>query len=53
MKKYRAAEEMNRIVLKERESVLGLEHPEKLTSVYCLAFLLHRWGRYDEAILLY
>ncbi|CAI6225891.1 unnamed protein product [Periconia digitata] len=44
---------MNRRALEGSEKALGKEHHDKLTSVYCLAFLLHRWGRYEEAMLLY
>ena len=31
------------------ESVLGKEHPYTLTSVYCLAYLLHHKKRYMDA----
>ena len=32
---------MHRRALEGREKVLGVEHPDTLTSVYCLAYLLH------------
>ncbi|KAF2176095.1 hypothetical protein K469DRAFT_646230, partial [Zopfia rhizophila CBS 207.26] len=32
---------------------LGNEHPDTLTSVYCLAHLLAHLHRYDEALSLY
>ena len=31
------------------ETVLGKEHPDTLTSVYCLAYLLHQKKRYKDA----
>ncbi|KAF2786064.1 hypothetical protein K505DRAFT_368547 [Melanomma pulvis-pyrius CBS 109.77] len=36
--KYEAAEEMNRQALEGREKALGKEHPDTLTSVYCLGY---------------
>lgn len=51
--KYEQAEEMNRRALEGREKALGKEHPNTLTSVYCLAYLLHQQGKYQEALLLY
>ena len=39
--KYEAAEEMNRRALEGREKVLGVEHPDTLTSVYNFAYLFH------------
>ncbi len=50
--KYEAAEEMNRRALKRREKVLGLEHPDTLTSVCCLAYLLQAKGQYEGASVL-
>jgi hypothetical protein len=44
---------MNRRALEGREKVLGVEHPDTLTSVYCLAYLLHVKGQYDSASDLY
>jgi hypothetical protein len=38
--KYEEAESMNRQTLAWRDRVLGPEHPDTLTSVYCLAHLL-------------
>jgi hypothetical protein len=35
--KYEQAEEMHRQALGLRETVLGKEHPDTLTSIYCLA----------------
>src|SRR6266536_2073963 len=35
------AEEMHRRALEGKQRVLGMEHPESLTTVYCLAYLLH------------
>ncbi|ORY05389.1 hypothetical protein BCR34DRAFT_633083 [Clohesyomyces aquaticus] len=50
---YRNAEEMDLRALEWRENVLGKEHPSTLTSVYCLAYLLHKRRRYKEASQLY
>jgi len=47
------AEEMNRRALEGREKALGKDHPDTLTSVYCLAHLLHYQHRYQEALALY
>ena len=44
---------MNRQTLARREKVLGPEHPDTLTSVYCLADLLANRHRYDESTALY
>lgn len=44
---------MNRRTLDGREKVLGKEHPETLTSVYCLAYLLHKQQNYEMARPLY
>jgi hypothetical protein len=44
---------MNRRALAGRETALGLEHPDTLTSVYCLAYLLQSLKRYNEALDLY
>ncbi|KAF2733217.1 tetratricopeptide repeat domain protein, partial [Polyplosphaeria fusca] len=35
------------------EKALGKDHPDTLTSVYCLAHLLHTTRRYTEAAELY
>jgi len=51
--RYEAAEEMIRRALEGREKALGVEHPDTLTSVYCLAYLLHAQRQYDAASLLY
>jgi tetratricopeptide (TPR) repeat protein len=51
--KYEAAEEMNRRALEGSEKALGKEHPDTLTSVYCLAFLLHQRQQYEAASALY
>jgi hypothetical protein len=50
---YNTAEEMNRRALEGREKALGKEHPDTLTSVYCLAYLLHRRFQYKDALILY
>ncbi|OCK97425.1 tetratricopeptide repeat domain protein, partial [Cenococcum geophilum 1.58] len=36
-----------------REKALGKEHPDTLTSVYCLAYLYHQRKQYDTASELY
>jgi hypothetical protein len=51
--KYEKAEAMHRQTLARREKVLGHEHPDTLTSVYCLAHLLAHQHRYHEALALY
>ena len=51
--KYEAAEEMKPRALEGKEKVLGVEHPNKLVSVYCLAYLFHTQQRYDDASVLY
>jgi hypothetical protein len=44
---------MQRRALEGREKALRREHPHTLTSVYDLAFLLHRRQHYSAAIGLY
>jgi hypothetical protein len=44
---------MNRQTLARREKVLGAEHPDTLTSMYCLAHLLGSRHCYDESTALY
>jgi Tetratricopeptide repeat len=44
---------MHRQTLATREKVLGEEHPDTLTSVYCLAHLLANQYRNDESAALY
>jgi Tetratricopeptide repeat len=44
---------MNRRALEGREKALGPEHPDTLTSVYCLAHLLHGHRQYDDSSTLY
>jgi hypothetical protein len=51
--KYEDAEKLNRRALEGREKELGVHHPDTLTSVYCLAHLLHMTERYAEATELY
>jgi tetratricopeptide (TPR) repeat protein len=51
--KYEEAEKLNRRALEGREKELGVRHPDTLTSVYCLADLLHTTKRYAEATELY
>jgi hypothetical protein len=51
--KYELAEAVNWKTLERREKVLGLEHPDTLMSVYCLAYLLAKQYRVDESLILY
>ncbi|KAF2818262.1 hypothetical protein CC86DRAFT_309553, partial [Ophiobolus disseminans] len=52
--KYGEAETMHRQTLARSEKkVLGHEHPDTLTSVYCLAHLLAHRHRYEESLVLY
>jgi tetratricopeptide (TPR) repeat protein len=51
--KYAEAESLNRQTLELSEEVLGKTHPETLTSVYCLAYLLQSRKEYEEASILY
>ena len=44
---------MNRQTLARYEKVLGIEHPDTLMSLYCLAHLLANMRRTDESIVLY
>ena len=44
---------MNRQTLARYEKVLGPEHPDTLTSVYCLAHLLTHQQRHSESLSLY
>jgi len=44
---------MHRQTLELKEKVLGLEHPETLTSVWCLASLLHSQRQYQNSNILY
>jgi hypothetical protein len=46
---YKAAEQMRRQELKIREEGLGKEHPDTIYSLYSLAQLLEKQGRYAEA----
>ncbi|KAF2808664.1 uncharacterized protein BDZ99DRAFT_356232, partial [Mytilinidion resinicola] len=50
---YKEAELIHRQTLARREKVLGLEHPDTLTSIYCLAYLLAYQQRYHESVILY
>ncbi|KAJ8112893.1 hypothetical protein OPT61_g4848 [Boeremia exigua] len=50
---YSVAEQLNRRALEGREKELGERHPDTLTSVYCLAHLLHTLRQYAEAAELY
>ncbi|PWW74210.1 TPR-like protein [Tuber magnatum] len=47
--KYNESETMHRRALELRESVLGPDHPETLTSVNNLANALEYQGKYDES----
>ena len=51
--KYEEAEHMNRRALDGREKMLGKEHPDTLTSVFYLAYLLHHRGQCLKAKPLY
>ncbi|KAF2623299.1 kinesin light chain 1 [Macroventuria anomochaeta] len=51
--KYDEAEAMNRQALARMEKVLGREHPNTLSSMYCLAYLLAKRRCYDESLALY
>ncbi|KAF2464668.1 uncharacterized protein BDR25DRAFT_171137, partial [Lindgomyces ingoldianus] len=51
--KYVEAEKMHRETLALRKKVLGKDYPDTLTSVYCLAYTLHQWEQYEEALSLY
>ena len=44
---------MNRRALTKTERVLGVEHPDTLTSVYCLAHLLTAKQNFQQALDLY
>ncbi|KAL4746359.1 P-loop containing nucleoside triphosphate hydrolase protein [Aspergillus terricola var. indicus] len=47
--KYEEAESMHRRALRDREKVLGPEHPDTLVSVNNLGWALYQQGKYDEA----
>jgi tetratricopeptide (TPR) repeat protein len=51
--RYEEAELMNRRALEGSERELGVNHPDTLTSVYNLAFLLASLQRYEPAAELY
>jgi tetratricopeptide (TPR) repeat protein len=51
--KYEEAEAMHRQALEAREKVLGREHPDTLTSVNSLAYLLAKLCDYKESLDLY
>lgn len=51
--KYEQGEEMGRRALAERKKVLGVDHPQMLTSVYCLAYLLNARQDLNGALKLY
>ena len=51
--KYDKAEKMHGQALALRGRVLGKEHPDTLTSVYCLAYLLHHKKQYEDAEVFY
>jgi hypothetical protein len=44
---------MNRRALVGSEKALGKDHPDTLTSVYCLAFLFHQQHQHEAASTLY
>ncbi|KAE8412260.1 hypothetical protein BDV36DRAFT_301069 [Aspergillus pseudocaelatus] len=47
--KYQEAEVIYRYMLRGRKKILGLDHPDTLTSVDNLASVLESQGKYDEA----
>ena len=47
--KYNKAEELDQCALEGRETVLGKEHPDTLTSVSNLASVLRDQGKYEAA----
>lgn len=51
--KYNELEELSRRALEVREKVLGKNHRDTLDNLYCLAYLLDRLRRYDEALHFY
>ena len=51
--KHAEAETMNHHTLELSEEVLGKAHPDTLTIVYCLAYLLQNKKEYEEASILY
>jgi hypothetical protein len=51
--KYEEAEAMHRQTLAMPEKVLGKEHPDTLTSVYCFAHLLANQYQHEESTELY
>jgi tetratricopeptide (TPR) repeat protein len=50
---YNVAEQLNQRALEGYKKELGERHPSTLTSVYCLAHLLHTLHQYTEAAELY
>ncbi|RDL35195.1 uncharacterized protein BP5553_07126 [Venustampulla echinocandica] len=46
---YAAAEQIGRTAVAGREEVLGVEHPDTLTIVSHLGWVLERQGKYEEA----
>ena len=52
-RKYDEAESMNRRALTGREKALGLDHPDTLTSVHSLAYLLGAKQNFQQALDLY
>ena len=50
---YEQAESMNRRALAGYKKVLGVDHPNILTSVYCLAHLLSELNDHHQAFDLY
>jgi tetratricopeptide (TPR) repeat protein len=51
--RYKVAEELYGHIFEGREGLLGKEHPDTLTGMNCLAFLLENQGKYGEAEPLY
>ncbi|KAJ6042987.1 FabD/lysophospholipase-like protein [Penicillium canescens] len=47
--RYREAETVSQMVLASREKVLGLEHPDTLSSISNLGSVLVSQGKYEEA----
>ncbi|KUL81720.1 hypothetical protein ZTR_09466 [Talaromyces verruculosus] len=50
---YKEAEEMIRCAVEAREKVLGVEHPDTLTSLSHLGHVLSSQGKYEEAEAMY
>ncbi|PQE15996.1 kinesin light chain protein [Rutstroemia sp. NJR-2017a WRK4] len=47
--RYNAAERMYRLVLQQKENLLGPEHPDTISCMASLAYVLEKEGRYKAA----